>query len=109
MIAELQPELDLDSTAISGCERRLVHPLSACYNRLTMKPKIIQITLPDAQYDLLGGTPIEELMEAKSIDDIPDGKLDLIAALGETEFDRVRELMLEGAVIEFVRESEAGS
>lgn len=70
-----------------------------------MKLKIIEITLPDAQYALLNGTPIEQLMEAKSIEDIPDGKLDLIAALGEAEFERVRELMLGGAVIAFVRES----
>lgn len=71
-----------------------------------MKPKVIQIILPNAQYDLLGGTPIEELMEAKSIEGIPDGKLNLIAALGETEFERVRELMRQGAVIEFAREPE---
>ena len=70
-----------------------------------MKLKIIEITLPDAQYELLNGTPIEQLMEAKSIDDIPDGRLDLIAALGEAEFERVRELMRAGAVIEFVRQS----
>jgi hypothetical protein len=70
-----------------------------------MKIKIIEITLPDAQYNLIGGTPIEKLMEAKSIEDIPDGKLDLIAALGEAEFARVRELMLAGAIIAFVRES----
>ena len=30
MIAELQPELALDSTAISGCERRLVLGLCDC-------------------------------------------------------------------------------
>lgn len=30
MIVELQPELALDSTAISGCERRLVLGLCEC-------------------------------------------------------------------------------
>jgi hypothetical protein len=72
-----------------------------------MKPKIIQIALPDAQYDLLGGMPIEDLMEAKSMEDIPDGRFNLIAALGKAEFARVRELMLDWVVIEFVRESES--
>ena len=86
-------------------KRGLITRLRWLINTLTMKIKIIEIKLTAAQYELLNGTPItpEKLLEA-NLDDIPDGRLNRIAALGEAEFERVRELMRAGAAIVFVRE-----